>query len=218
MKKLQVAVLVENHPYDVVSFQKMLDSFTHCDCFVQPIDLFVQDEDNRDNYDVVLWYNMNWNPPEEGTVLRKYMEESIGTTKQGIVLIHHALISFQDWDVYTDVCGLRHRGAGGLFKYHQNTTVNEHIADDQHPITEGMKDFTVIDEAYTFGEPEEAGNRILITTESKPGIKNLAWTRQYKNSRVFCYASGHDNAVYADENFRKIVGRALSWAAGEGAF
>ena len=48
---IQTAVLVENHPYNVVEFQKMLDSFSGCKCYVQPVDLFVQDDDNRKKYD-----------------------------------------------------------------------------------------------------------------------------------------------------------------------
>ncbi len=212
--KLQIAVLVENHPYDVVGFQKMLDSFSGFECYVQPIDLFVRDEVNRERYDAVLWYNMNWDAPAADSALRKYMENEIGTTNQGIVLLHHALLTFQDWEVYTEVCGLRHRGAGGLFKYTQNQTVQETVTDDIHPITKGISNFSIVDETYTIGEPEEPGNHILITTDNETSIKKLAWTRQYKNSRVFCYASGHDNRVYADENFRKVVYNGLLWAAG----
>jgi trehalose utilization protein len=213
-KKLQIAVLVENHPYNVVGFQKMLDSFWDCECFVQPIDLFVQDEVNKSKYDVVLWYNMNWDAPGDDSVIRRYMENEIGATNQGIVLLHHALLTFQDWDVFTDVCGLHHRGSGGLFKYTQNQTVRETIVDETHPITKGLTEFCIVDETYTIGEPQEPGNQILITTDNETSIRNLAWTRQYKNSRVFCYASGHDDRVYADENFRRILYRGLLWAAG----
>lgn len=212
-KKRQVAVLVENHPYDIVRFQEMLNSFECCDCFVQPFDLFVQDDENRDNYDVVLWYNMNWDEPDGNSVLRKYMEESIGSTKQGIVLLHHALLTFQGWDRYTEISGVSNRG-GSTFKYFQNETVAQHIIAPDHPIVKGVSDFSVIDEAYAIGEPDQPGNEILITTDNKVSVKNIAWTRQYKNSRVFCYASGHDNCTYADENFRKVVLQGLKWAAG----
>jgi trehalose utilization protein len=213
MDNLEAAVLVENHPYDVVGFQRMLNSFTDCNCYVQPVDLFVQDEDNRKKYGVVLWYNINWDPPKEDEVLYKYFENEIGRTTQGIVLIHHALLNFQNWDLYTEVCGLRQRGAGS-FKYTQDQAVNEHILDPDHPITRGVADFRVTDETYAIGEPEEPGNHILITTDNSTSMKNLAWTRQYKNSRVFAYASGHDNRVYADENYRRVVHQGLLWAAG----
>lgn len=210
---LKVAVLVENHPYDVISFQKMLDSLEGCRCYVQPIDLFVQDEVNRDSYDVVLWYNMNWNEPEPGSVLRRYMEEHIGKTGQGIVLLHHALLTFQGWPLYTQVCGLSDRG-GDHFRFHQNETVCQHILPADHPITAGMEDFTVVDETYSIGEPDQDGNTVLITTDNPSGVHNIAWVRRYGSSRVFCYASGHDNAVYADPNFRALLRRSLFWAAG----
>ena len=211
---LKVAVLVENHPYNVIGFQEMLDSFTDCKCYVQPVDLFVQDEDNKKLYDTVLWYNINWDPPKEEGVLKKYLENEAGNSVQGMVLIHHALLNFQNWDLYTQICGLKERGAGIGFKYFPNETVNLKILDKDHPVTEGIPDFTITDETYNIGEPSESGNHLLISTDNKTSMKNLAWTRQYKQSRVFCFASGHDNKVYADPNYRKIVHRALHWTAG----
>ena len=211
--QLQVAVLVENHPYDVMEFQQMLDSFSDCKCYVQPVDLFVQD-DNRKKYHTVLWYNINWDPPKEDGVLRKYLENEIGESDQGIVLIHHALLNFQNWDPYTKICGLKERGANVGFKYTQNENVISHILETSHPITLGLSDFAITDETYQIGEPEEPGNTILISTDNKTSMHCLAWTRQYKSSRVFSYASGHDGKVYKDENYRKILNRALSWTAG----
>jgi type 1 glutamine amidotransferase len=192
----------------------MLDSLTDLTCFVQPVDLFVRDDDNRNNYDAVLWYNINWDPPEKDGPLEKYLENEIGAGGQGIVLIHHALLNFQNWDLYTALCGLKERGANVGFKYTQNENVRQHIVDPEHPVTKGIADFSVTDETYSIGEPEERGNHILVSTDNKTSIKNIAWTRQYKNSRVFSYASGHDNRVYADENYRKIIRRSLQWTAG----
>jgi len=213
-ERLQVAVLVENHPYDVVSFQKMLDSFPDCDCYVQPLDLFVQDEDNRDKYHTVLYYNIHWDQPAQDSHVRRYFENDVGSSQQGIILLHHALLNFQKWDLYTEISGLRLRGADGLFKYTQNQTVDEHIVDSGHPITDGIQDFSIVDETYTIGEPDEPGNQILITTDNATSIKKIAWTRSFKNSKVFCYASGHDNNAYGHESFRKIVHNGILWTAG----
>lgn len=217
MAMLQIAVLVEEHPYDVVGFQKMLNSFTDFDCYVQPVDLFVQDDENRSGYDAVLWYNIHWDAPGTdgpGSRVRQYLENEAGQTGQGIVLLHHALLNYQDWDLWTQICGLRHRGSGGLFKYTQGETVKQYIADPSHPVTRNAAGFSVVDETYTIGEPEEPGNNILVTTDNRTSIQRLAWTRQFRKSRVFCYASGHDNRVYGDENFRRILSQGIMWAAG----
>ena len=73
----------------------------------------------------------------------------------------------------------------------------------------------MIDETYIMGEPEEPGNTILITTDNETSIKNIAWARQYKNSRVFCFVSGHDNQAYANPGFRKILHNAIHWTSGK---
>ena len=140
------------------------------------------------------------------------LEEQFGQKGQGIILLHHALLSFPKWELYTEASGVKVR-CEEQFQYHQNETVSQHILVKEHPITAGIEDFTVVDETYEIGEPEEDGNEILIETDNKSGIKKIAWTRDFRNSRVFCYASGHDDAVYADENFRRIMHQAIRWTS-----
>jgi len=211
MERIRVAALVENHPYDVVGYQTMLESFGDCHTYLQPIDLFIQDTDNRDRYDTVLWFNMNWNEPAEGSPLRKYMLEEIGRTGQGIVLLHHALLSFQGWQPYTEVCGVSDRG-GDRFRYSQHETVHTKIHGD-HPVTAGLSDFTVVDETYNLGEPDMPGCDILLTTDNPNSLKNICWARQYRKSRVVAYASGHDGVCWEQEGFRTVLHRALQWTA-----
>ncbi len=211
MEKLKVAVLVENHEYDVVGFQRMLNSFADRDFYVQPVDLFARDKLNQLNYDTVLWYNMNIPVPEEGTPLYDYMVNTLGKNGQGIVLMHHALLCFKRWDVYTRVSGVSVRLEDGMFSYHQNTTVKVHVADKSHPVTKGLDDYTLVDETYTIGEPDQPDNHLLLTCECPIGIKNIGWARQYESSRVFVTASGHDAKVYDDANFRTLLHNALLW-------
>jgi len=213
MSKIQAAVLVENHEYDVAGFQRMLNSFADCECYVQPLDLFARDGVNRDAYDTVLWYNMNIPIPDEGSPLWEYMQNKLGAAGQGIVLIHHALLCFKRWELYTDVSGVSVRLEDGMFSYHQNTPVRCVIQSDAHPVTQGLHDFSIVDETYIIGEPDQPGNEILITAECPVGIKNIGWARAYKASRVFATASGHDNRVYADENYRKLLHNAILWTS-----
>ena len=214
-EKLKVAVLVENHPYDVVKFQKMFASFDDCDCYTQPLDLFLRDADNRSAYDTAVYYNMNNPIPKEGSLIDKYMKKEIGAGKQGAIFLHHALLSFQGWELFTEICGLRVRGENSNFKYTQNQEVNLKIINDSHPITSGVGDFTIIDETYILGEPDEAGNQILLTTDNETSFKNVGWARQYKNSRIFSFASGHDYRVYENSGYRRILHNAILWASGK---
>ena len=141
-------------------------------------------------------------------------DTTAGEKSQGIILLHHALLSFPKWDLWTRVCGVKVRCEDGVFQYHQKETVREHIAEKNHPITKDMQDFSLIDETYIIGEPQEEGNTVLITTDTSRSIQNLAWTRSYKNSRVFCYASGHDGLSYGDDRFRRIILNGILWSIG----
>jgi len=213
MEKIQVAVLVENHEYDVVAFQKMLDSFADCECYVQPLDLFVRDSKNQGAYDTVLWYNMNIQIPEEGTPLRNYVQDKLGADGQGIVLVHHALLCFGDWDVFTGVVGVSARRTDGMFSYHMNVPVKCVVQNGDHPVARGLRDFDIVDETYVMGEPDQPGTDILITAECEVGGKNIGWAREYKKSRVFATASGHDNRVYANADYRKLIHNAIQWTS-----
>lgn len=211
--KCKVAVLVECHPFDVIGFQQMLDSFTDCECYVQAFDLFCQDKINRHLYDVVLYYNMSLPLLKEDSPVWDYLTNELGKTQQGIILLHHALLSFPKWQLWTDVSGVKIRCEDDVFQYHQNQRVEGHILDTNHPITTGITDFELLDETYIIGQPQEQGNHYLISTNNTNSIKHLAWTRSYRNSRVFCYASGHDNRTYSNIQFRTIVHNAIKWCA-----
>ena len=70
----------------------------------------------------------------------------------------------------------------------------------------------MVDETYEMVEPA-ANNVVLITAEHPRSMRAIAWTRQYKNSRVFCYQSGHDAVAYKNPNFQAILHKGMLWAA-----
>ena len=37
--------------------------------------------------------------------------------------------------------------------------------------------------------------------------------RCYKNARVFCFESGHDNQTWVDPNFREVLRHGVLWCA-----
>ena len=88
------------------------------------------------------------------------------------------------------------------------------IVNPNHPITQGLKDWDMIDETYTINEPGE-GCEILLTVDHPKSMRGVGWTRQYKNARVFCLASGHDNQTFANEHFRTVVARGIRWLANQ---
>lgn len=210
-KKLKAAIITEFHPIDMVEFHKLFWSFEEFDCYVQSFDMFVTDEKNRDTYDVVVYYNLSRPLLADDHKIRRYLEDKLGSTKQGILLLHHAILCYPGWDLFKDLTGITDR----KFKYHWDQTVKYDIADTEHPITRGMKHFAMIDETYEMEDPDVSLVTPLITADHPLSMKNIAWTRQYKNSRVFCYASGHDDMAYNDVHFKEVLRRGMLWCSNQ---
>jgi type 1 glutamine amidotransferase len=99
----------------------------------------------------------------------------------------------------------------------------------KHPVTSGVKPFTLRDEWY-YGMrfPEEPKNitpilqavppddtrKTKYTAGRKGEIETLAWTYERENKgRGFGFTGGHFHRNWADENFRRIVVNAILWSA-----
>jgi type 1 glutamine amidotransferase len=148
---------------------------------------------------------MGRNNPEAGRAVEKFSTELLGSTGAGIVLLHHAILNYRNWDLWNEITGFTNRS----MTYHQNQNISFTIVDSEHPITKGLAPFSLTDETYKMENPDA---QPLIVTDHELSLHTIAWTRQYKNSNVFCYASGHDSNSYNDSNFREIIRRGLLWS------
>ena len=71
----------------------------------------------------------------------------------------------------------------------------------------------MVDETYSMASADQ-DSHLLLTTDHPNSMRVLGWTRQFENSRVFCYQSGHDNLTYVNPSFRKTILRGIQWCAG----
>ena len=213
--KPTVAVITGGHSYDVVNFHGLFRSIPDADVYIQSIDDFAASPENlRDSYDVVLFYIMMMaEPVDEGAAWYAGKPltalEHLGETEQGIFVMHHALLAYPTWPQWSEIVGIEDRSFG----YHMGETIRIDIANPDHPITRGLDAWDMIDETYTMADAGE-GSDILLTTDHPRSLGTIAWTRQYRNSRVFCFESGHDNDTWADPHFREVVRRGIQWCAG----
>jgi type 1 glutamine amidotransferase len=81
-----------------------------------------------------------------------------------------------------------------------------------HPLTEGLADFALVDERYTFldVEPDLVP---LLAHEHEGALHPLLWTREAGRARIVADALGHDAASYRSAEHREVLGRAMRWAA-----
>jgi len=212
----RLAVVTGGHPYDVVNFHGLFGSMAKSfEILIQHMDDFASSpKEVRQGYDVVLFYIMLMETPAtEGlpwySGQPKTALEELGETAQGIVVLHHAILAYPKWPVWNNIVGIQNR----QFGYHVGQNIHVEIADATHPITRGMKAWDMTDETYTMDDAG-ADSRILLTVQHPKSMKAVAWTRSYRQARVFCFQSGHDNATWPNASFRKVLKRGILWASG----
>ena len=213
-EEVLAAVVTGNHPYDVLGFQRLFRAMRGIDAYVQHIDDLVADTGHvRVLYDVVVFYHFTQETPDAGDDARgqetREALEVFGDTGQGIVILHHGLLAYPGWETWSALCGIGDR----RFTYHEGQTLRVEVADRDHPITAGLDAWEMVDETYVMAEPDP-DSHILLTTQHPQSMRALAWTRQFRDARVFCCALGHDSKAYADPSFRTILERGMLWAAG----
>ena len=167
--------------------------------------------DLRDRYDVLVLHDMPKTLGEDGQRhLRDFAESG-----KGVVVIHHAIVSYPDWDWYRDLIGARYleQPAGGLpaSTYRHDETMRITVA-RQHPVTAGLVDFTLRDETYK-GMWLAPGNTVLLTTDNPTGDPPVAWVSTYDKSHVVTIQLGHGPESHHDASYRRLILNAIRWSA-----
>jgi len=215
---VKVLIVTGGHDFERESFFAMFDSFENVD-YVEALqkdhsEIF-EHASNLDPYDVIVLYNMSQEISE------KRQNNFIDVLKKGkgLVVLHHAMCAFDDWQKYENIVGGRYfhkesvrEGKAykrSIFKNHVDTKVK--IA-AKHPVTRGVEDFVVHDENYK-GFYFKKDNKVLLTTDEDTSDTNIGWVRKYGRSRVCYIQLGHDGKVYGNQNYRKLVSQAIRWSA-----
>ena len=202
---MDIAVVTGEHGFREKDFDAVFQSMENTTFIREDLDDFV-DNPKQNEYDTVVFYNFHRPVPTEAQA-----KTILGLTEkgQGIVILHHAILAFPEWDAYSEMCGIDERIE---FDYFPKQTFQVQIADKTHQITEGLSDWEMGDETYTMKSAGE-DSTILLTTNHPDSMDVLGWTRAYGNSLIFCLQSGHDNVTYSNPNFREVLQRGILWCA-----
>lgn len=166
-------------------------------------------------FDAVVLYDM----PRNITDAQKEKVLSLFARGTGLVVLHHALCSYQNWPDYERIIGgvypVPPKGQPQVtdsIGYQHDVEVPVVIADPNHPITSGLKDFTLRDEIYWGFRVGADSHPLLTTTHPKSG-KPLMWTRTEGKSRVVFLQLGHDHFAFDNPSFRELVARGILWSS-----
>ncbi|MCJ8331411.1 MAG: ThuA domain-containing protein [Lentisphaeria bacterium] len=217
MSKIKTAVITGGHSFDLPNFTKLFDKMETVDPYIQHWEDFCSStQETRDGYDALLFYIMMMDkggPPADGLPWYagnpREVLGALGESGQGIVILHHAILSYPNWDVWTGLTGLE---PDRSFDYHIGLELNVNVVDKSHPITEGIDDFDMYDETYQMPDTD-ADSEILLSLDHEKSMKHIAWTRDFRNSRIFNFQSGHDNSTWLNANFQTVLERGIKWTA-----
>jgi hypothetical protein len=212
--KIKTAVITGGHSFEVLSFHKLFRGLFTVDAYIQHLEDFASSPQTmRDGYDVLCFYFFPQGEPTDEAQpwwagKPKAALERIGKTKQGVVVLHHALLAYRDWPFWNDLVGIENRE----FDYYHDQRINVHFTPVEHPITEGLSAWTLTDETYDMADAGQ-GSEILMTTDHSKSMATIAWTRAIGQARVFCNELGHDHQAWEHPTFRTVLERGIRWAA-----
>lgn len=219
--KISVAVIIGGHAYDVPAFKRLFDSFEDVVAYPQDISNFSRASGVApDTYDVLLFYNAGINTAESmdetwGTGTSAAVEQ-IGQTKQGVVMLHHAIRSYMAWPKWSRLLGIPHEQRDGSeFTVQFGQTMRITVTNPTHPIGRDLEPWEVVNEAWTTMEwtPNPDAQVIMTTDNKMTRTKTMAWCHYLDKARVFCLTPGHDDQAYSQPSFRTTLHRGIRWAA-----
>jgi hypothetical protein len=140
---------------------------------------------------------------------------------KGLVVLHHAICSYQKWPEYRRIIGGRYYWekkyiVDGVEKqpstYQHGRHFKIRVADPNHPVTEGVHDFEIHDETYKgFDHTDDV--HPLLTTDDPESSPVIAWSKTYEKARVVFIQSGHDHYAWDNPNYQRVLRQAIRWVA-----
>lgn len=206
---LRVLLVTGGHDYDN-RFHRVLDY----DDWAVTVDphprAFARDV--RDRFDVAVLYDMTTEVDEK----RRRNFREFAESGKGIVVLHHAVVGYQDWPWYEALVGAKYLEAAegdwpkSTFRHDVEMRVQ---VEREHPVTAGLpKAFETEDETYG-GMRIADTNEVLLSTDEETSDGPLAWVSAYEKSRVVFIQLGHGPGVFDDPNYLRLVENAVEWAA-----
>jgi uncharacterized protein len=174
-------------------------------------DFGIFESSSLDRYDVVVLNYGYWNEPEPTDEAKEAILDYVKSGK-GLVALHFASSSFQEWDEYRELLGrVWVKGTGGHGPRGEFTVK---IGDNEHPITAGLSDFKADDELYA-KLSGDAEIEVLATADSdwSGKVEPIVFVKPYGKGRVVHNVLGHDTRARENPAFRTLLVRGVEWAA-----
>jgi type 1 glutamine amidotransferase len=217
-KPITILLTYGGHGFEEKAFFEMFDKFPGIQYTKAPLpksaDLLKPGLEKE--YDAIVLYDMVKSISADQ---RKAFVELL-QTGIGVVALHHNLGAHADWPEYRKIIGGKYFFKPETFdgqahpasSYAHGQDMKITVTDKDHPITTGLQDFEIHDEAYKnyYTAPDV---KVLLKTDHPKNDPSIAWVTRYGRSRVFYFMLGHDSKAWKQPAYPEILSRGIRWAA-----
>jgi type 1 glutamine amidotransferase len=176
-------------------------------------------KENLKNYSAVM-FNTTGELPMTDEEKQAFVE--FVSSGHGFIGVHSATDTFYMWKTYGDIIG----GWFNNHPWHEMVTIE--VVDPSSPIVGFLgKSFQINDEIYQVGDFKAETSHVLLKLDpssvklDKQGVQRryygwpVAWTRMFGKGRVYYNGLGHDDWVWKDERYQKMLLNGIKWAMGQ---
>jgi putative membrane-bound dehydrogenase-like protein len=165
-------------------------------------DLSDLNADNLARYDgLIIYANHTTISPQQEAALLSFVENG-----KGLIALHCASYCFLNSPKYISL-------VGGQFESHKTGVFRTRIVDAKHPAMKGVQEFEAWDETYK--HHRLSGDRHVLMVREEDGKREpWTWVRTQGKGRVFYTASGHDERVFRNVDYHRLVIQGIRWAVG----
>lgn len=163
------------------------------------------------SYDVIAFMLFNRTLPMLSDAGKENLLNFVNQGK-GFYVQHLASASYGDWEEFGKLCG-RH-WVMGTSGHGPRSVFDCQIADSDHPITKGLKNFQISDELYAKLQGDEK-IEILVKADSdwSNQTEPMVFVRNYGQGRSVHNAMGHDRKAITNVTCAALIARGVEWAA-----
>ncbi|HTU23706.1 MAG TPA: PVC-type heme-binding CxxCH protein [Gemmataceae bacterium] len=158
--------------------------------------------ENLARYDgLIIYANHTQISPKQEEALLSFVENG-----KGLIALHCASYCFLNSPKYISL-------VGGQFESHKTGVFRTRIVDAKHPALKGVQEFEAWDETYK--HHRLTGDRHVLMVREEDGKREpWTWVRTQGKGRVFYTASGHDERVFRNPDYHRLVIQGIRWAVG----
>lgn len=258
-EQLNILLVTRGHPFARDAFYNIFESNPEIEysSVEHPAAQLMYTPEIAKNFDCYVMYDMPGidfqpgGPPNFTDPPQFYKDGMMAMFEEGfpLVILHHCAAAWGGWPEWAEICG-----AQFLYKPMKSRGVDKpdsgYIIDVphkvrpvmDHPITEGIEEFDIVDEVYLWEVFEEDviplfRSNYPFTQENfysadlalhgkmnsnegwshDPGSDYVGWIKTYKNSPIVYLQFGDGPATYENETYRKILANAIKWASSDEA-